>query len=58
MTGKAEISLKTFDGSIEVTAWDKPEVALTIERHADTQAEAEALKVKAEQDGNRSSSRR
>jgi DUF4097 and DUF4098 domain-containing protein YvlB len=53
VTGKADVELKTFDGSIEVTSWDKPEVAVTIERRADTQAEAEALKVTAEQTGNR-----
>src|SRR5262245_42305095 len=53
VTEKAEISLKTFDGSISVMAWEKPQVALTIERHAGSQAEAEALKVKTEQDGNR-----
>jgi DUF4097 and DUF4098 domain-containing protein YvlB len=53
VTGKADVELKTFDGSIEVTSWDKPEVALTIERRADTQADAEALKVTAEQNGNR-----
>jgi DUF4097 and DUF4098 domain-containing protein YvlB len=53
VTGKADVELKTFDGSIEVTSWDKPEVAVTIERRADTQAEAEALKVTAEQNGNR-----
>jgi DUF4097 and DUF4098 domain-containing protein YvlB len=53
VTGKADVELKTFDGSIEVTSWDKPEVAVTIERRADTQADAEALKVTAEQNGNR-----
>ena len=54
VTGKADVELKTFDGSIEVTSWDKPEVSITIERRADTQAEAEALKVTAEQTGSRS----
>jgi putative adhesin len=53
VTGKPEVSLKTFDGSIEVKTWDKPEVALTIERRAGSQAEAEALKVTTSQDGNR-----
>jgi Toastrack DUF4097 len=53
VTGKADVELKTFDGSIEVTAWDKPEVAVTIERRADTQADAEELKVTAEQNGSR-----
>jgi hypothetical protein len=53
VTGKAELELKTFDGSIEVTSWDKPQVAVTIERRASSQAEAETLKVTAEQTGNR-----
>jgi hypothetical protein len=53
VTGRTELSLKTFDGSIRVTAWDKAQVALTIERQAGSQAEAESLKVKTEQNGNR-----
>lgn len=53
VSGKPEISLKTFDGSIEVTTWDKPEVGLVIERRAGSQAEGEVLKVTATQDGNR-----
>lgn len=51
--GRPELSLRTFDGSIEVRSWDRPEVALTIERRAGSQAEAEALEVTASQDGNR-----
>ena len=53
VSGQADVELKTFDGSIEVTSWDKPEVSVTIERRADSQAEAEALKVTADQTGNR-----
>lgn len=53
VTGKPELSLKTFDGSIEVTTWDKPTVSVTIERRAGSQVEAEALKVTSSQDGNR-----
>jgi DUF4097 and DUF4098 domain-containing protein YvlB len=51
VSGAADVTIKTFDGSIQVTAWDKPEVAVTIERRADNQADADALKVKAEQTG-------
>jgi DUF4097 and DUF4098 domain-containing protein YvlB len=51
--GKAEVVLKTFDGSIEVASWDKSQVAVTIERRAGNQAEADALKVNTQQDGNR-----
>ena len=53
VTGKPEITLKTFDGSIEVTAWDRPEVGLVIERRAGSQADGEALKVTTSQEGNR-----
>ena len=53
VTGKAEVNLKTFDGAIEVSAWDRPEVAVVIERRAGSQAEGEALKVTATQDGSR-----
>ena len=53
VTGKPELSLKTFDGSIEVTTWDKSVVGVTIERRAGSQADAEALKVTTSQDGNR-----
>jgi DUF4097 and DUF4098 domain-containing protein YvlB len=53
VSGAADVTIKTFDGSIQVTAWDKPEVAVTIERRADNQADADALKVKAEQTGGR-----
>jgi DUF4097 and DUF4098 domain-containing protein YvlB len=52
VSGKAEVVLKTFDGSIEVTSWDKSQVAVTIERRAGNQGDAEALKVNAEQVGN------
>jgi DUF4097 and DUF4098 domain-containing protein YvlB len=53
VTGKPDINLKTFDGSIEVTSWDRPEVGLVIERRAGSQAEGESLKVTTAQDGNR-----
>jgi DUF4097 and DUF4098 domain-containing protein YvlB len=53
VTGTPDVVLKTFDGSIAVTGWDKSEVAVTIERHADNQVDANALKVKAEQSGNK-----
>lgn len=52
VTGRAEVVLKTFDGAIEVTTWDQSEVAVTIERYAGSEAEAEALKVNATQSGN------
>ncbi len=53
VTGKAEVVLKTFDGSIELTSWDKAQVGVTIQREAGNQADASELKVTAEQVGNR-----
>lgn len=53
VTGKPEVFLKTFDGSIQVTTWDKPQVGVVIERYAGSQVEADELKVTATQDGNR-----
>ena len=41
------------DGAIEVTSWDNAQVAVTVERRAASQAEADALKVDMQQDGNR-----
>ena len=52
VSGAPDVSLKTFDGSIKVVSWDKPQVAVTIERRASSKAEAEELAVSATQDGN------
>jgi nitrogen regulatory protein PII len=51
--GKPEVVLITFDGSIEVTSWDRSEVAVTLERRAATAEVAKGLRVRAEQNGNR-----
>ena len=51
--GKPEVVLVTFDGSIEIRAWDRSEVAVTIERRAATEQAAKELRVSATQDGNR-----
>src|ERR687886_636095 len=52
-SGTPEIVLSTFDGSIEVRAWDKPEVDVTIEKHASSKELADSIQVTAEQTGNR-----
>ncbi len=53
VTGTPELVLTTFDGAVEVRAWDRPEISVEIEKHAASQADADALQVKAEQTGNR-----
>jgi hypothetical protein len=33
-TGKPDVELSTFDGSIEIRSWDKPEVEVSVEKRA------------------------
>lgn len=51
VTGVPRVNLVTFDGSIEVTAWDRDEVRIDIERRGQSQSAIESLEVVAEQDG-------
>jgi len=53
VNGTPDVSLSTFDGSIEVRPWDRPEVLVTVEKHARDKADADAIEVHAEQNGNR-----
>ncbi|MGE5243478.1 MAG: DUF4097 family beta strand repeat-containing protein [Betaproteobacteria bacterium] len=52
VAGTPDVSLSTFDGSIEVRPWDRPEVVVTLERHARSKEAADALEVQASQSGN------
>lgn len=52
VSGTPEVALGTFDGSIEVRSWNQATVHVTIERHAATEAEAKAIEVDAQQQGN------
>jgi DUF4097 and DUF4098 domain-containing protein YvlB len=51
-TGKANVTLSTFDGSIEVRPWDKPEVQVIIEKRARDKKTATEMDVRAEQTDN------
>ncbi len=53
VTGNVDLTLTTFDGSIEVRSWDRNEVLVRIERRAASAQEAEALRVQTTQEGNR-----
>jgi DUF4097 and DUF4098 domain-containing protein YvlB len=53
VSGKADVRLVTFDGSIEIESWTRSDVAVTIERRAVDAETARQLRVRAEQDGNR-----
>jgi Toastrack DUF4097 len=53
VSGTPELHLTTFDGAIEIQAWDKPDVAIDVEKRGATQEAVEGLTVTSTQDGNR-----
>jgi DUF4097 and DUF4098 domain-containing protein YvlB len=53
VSGKPDVSLATFDGSIEIRPWDKNDVEVVIEKRGRDKDDVAALEVKAEQHGNR-----
>ena len=50
-TGKPDVELSTFDGSIDIRPWDRPEVLVVIERRAANKSAAASIEVEARQDG-------
>ena len=52
VSGTPDLSLTTFDGSVEVRSWDRPEVLVEVEKRASDKTLAEAIKVSVEQSGN------
>ena len=53
VTGVAELRLATFDGSIHIQSWDKPDILVEIEKRGPTREVLNDVEVKAEQKGNR-----
>jgi DUF4097 and DUF4098 domain-containing protein YvlB len=53
VTGDVDLVLETFDGSIQVRAWDQNAVFVELQKRAATEQDAEALEVRFTQDGNR-----
>src|SRR5262245_18919189 len=53
VSGKPDVSLKTFDGSIEVRPWDKNDVQVVIEKRGTSRGAIDTIDVRSEQDGNR-----
>lgn len=51
VTGTPTLKLGTFDGSVDVRTWDRPEVLVVIEKHAPDKAAADRMIVEATQDG-------
>ena len=53
VSGKPDVSLTTFDGSIEIRPWDKADVQVVIEKRGRDHDDVAQIEVKAEQNGNR-----
>lgn len=53
VSGVPDLQLTTFDGSIEVRAWDKPDVLVEVEKRGATKEAVEALQVVVTQNGGR-----
>jgi hypothetical protein len=52
VTGQADLRLTTFDGSIQIQSWDKPEIVVEVEKRGGTRDSVETLEVKSDQKGN------
>lgn len=52
VTGPAQLTLQTWDGSIEVRGWDRNEVRIEVEKRGADQAAVDLIKVKTGQAGN------
>jgi hypothetical protein len=51
VSGKTDVTVATFDGSIEVRPWDKPEVQVIVEKRARDKATADEIDIRSEQNG-------
>jgi DUF4097 and DUF4098 domain-containing protein YvlB len=52
VAGKPDVVLTTFDGSIEIRPWDKPDVQVVVEKRGRDKNAVAAIDVHAEQNGN------
>jgi len=52
VTGKPDVMLTTFDGSIEIRTWERPEVNVTIEKRAASKESAATIEIQSQQTGN------
>jgi DUF4097 and DUF4098 domain-containing protein YvlB len=49
--GRADLRLSTFDGSIQIQAWDKPDILIEIEKRGPSKESIQALQIAARQKG-------
>ncbi len=51
VSGVPSLDISTFDGSVDVATWDRPEVLVVIEKHAVDKTAADRMIVTADQNG-------
>ena len=51
--GKPDVVVATFDGSIEIRPWDKPDVQVVVEKRGRDKEDVAVIDVQASQNGNR-----
>jgi hypothetical protein len=52
VSGETDLRLATFDGSIRIQSWDKPEILVEVEKRGSTREAIDGLQVVSEQKGN------
>lgn len=50
--GTGDVRVATFDGSIEIQSWDRPEVVIEIEKRGPSKSAVEGLEITSQQTGN------
>ena len=53
VSGVPDLRLSTFDGSIEIRSWERPDVLVEIEKRGPTREAVDALEIESTQDANR-----
>src|SRR5262245_63211811 len=53
VSGTPDVTLGTFDGSIEVRPWDKSEVQVVVEKRGKSKSATDTIDIQVEHDGNR-----
>ncbi|MGE3958248.1 MAG: DUF4097 family beta strand repeat-containing protein [Vicinamibacterales bacterium] len=53
VTGEPTVTLGTFDGSVDIGTWDRPEVLVVVEKHTVDKVAAERIRVETSQESDR-----
>src|SRR6185503_17190881 len=53
IAGKPDLSLRTFDGSIEIRPWDKADIQVVVEKRGRDKNDIANIDVQTQQNGNR-----